>query len=146
MSPTVSTVSTLMPLSVAIASTYAAWSSPGGRFASAMLNRLSPSCTTYSRNGFSVGDGSGSGVDVTSGVLVVRVVCGAGVSASPPAAVGVGEDCPTTTGTAPVVSPGGRISRNTASAVPTSIVSNEPRYRLNEGSALAGCRQSEQYC
>jgi hypothetical protein len=67
---------------------------------------------------------------------------GSGVA---PATVGVGDERPTTTGAAPPLSPGGRTNRKTATAVPTSIVSNDARYRLNEGIALDGCRHSAQY-
>ena len=75
----------------------------------------------------------------------VGVVAGADVGSPPDADVAVGPAPATSTGGEPDVEPGGRTSRNTATAVPTSITSSAPRYRLNDGSALAGRRQSAQY-
>jgi hypothetical protein len=109
-----------------------------------MLKRLSPDCTTYSLKGLAVPDGTGLAVPPADGVNAVED-CVPGVSIAeaggvvsgvraatvgdgePPEAVGVGADRPTTTGAAPLVSPGGRRIKTTATAVPTSIAMSAPR-------------------
>ena len=105
-------------------------------------------CTVYSVKGDSVGVVvaavvavliGADGVDVTWGVSAAIVA-----SAVRLEAVAVGDVFPTTTGASPFVSPGGRTSRTIATIVPTSSASSAPRYRLNEGRALAGFRQSPQ--
>jgi hypothetical protein len=130
-----------------------------------MPRSVSPGTTVYSLNGLAVAPGVAAdavaagvpalsvalGVSLAPGVPAVAVSVVPGVAAAtvgcgvPLDAVAVGVERPTTTGDAPVLSPGGRRISNTATAVPTSITSSAPRYRLNEGSALAGRRQSAQY-
>src|SRR5205085_9225925 len=132
----------------AIAFAYAVKSVPGGKFACAIEIRLSPDCTVYSLNGDSVGVVVAAVVAVLVGADGVDVTCGVSAAIVASAvrfeAVAVGDVFPTTTGDSPFVSPGGRTSKTIATIVPTSSASSAPRYRLNEGRALAGFRQSPQ--